>query len=1183
MADKPRRRRLGQTNLIVLLLTFILPFAMVVYQLIAEINQRVEFAQAELHGNAYLRPLNQLLLDVPESQLLAHRFFRQAVSVETLQQQQLKIEQDMAALATIDRQLGDRLSTREQWQTLEQSWSRLKQKFFNQLSPQQVVDQSTELSLNKHLLVQQLHQRMLRHIRDLISQVGDQSNLILDPDLDSYYLMDGVLLKLPEARELLTQLRFMGEEVITRGALLPEEKGRLIALMGLIQSNNQAIEKSMSVAFRHNAEKRLQSVLESPTRSTTTATNSLLFAIDQFLVQSSSIRISLAEFDRLAMNALDTNVELWQQTNQELDRLLHDRIDRFLQKTYWIQAFALLVLAVVVYVFAAFNRSLRTQKQTEEALRQSEELQRMALNAARMGVWDWHISTGEEHWSEEAERVFGLEPGAFNRSYTEFWKYVHPDDRQRVIETQDRALFEGIDYAPEYRIIHPDNSLHWVTSRGKVLRDESGIAVRLSGITMDITERKQAEIALAESEKRLRSAEEKYRSIFENAVTGIFQSTPAGRYQSVNPAMAKILGYASAKDLIATMTNIATQLYVNPVQRQEFISYMTANGSVSEFEAQVYRKDGSIIWISTSAVVVKDATDNLLYYEGTVEDITHRKQAEETLRKNKEAAEEANRAKSQFLANMSHELRTPLNAIIGYSEMLQEDAEDLGYEDLTPDLEKIRGAGKHLLALINDILDISKIEAGKMELYLESFDVAQVISDVEHTIQPLLDKNHNALKVECCSNIGDMHADLTKLRQSLLNLLSNAAKFTEHGTITLTVRKDESIEELDRNQHCDFMLFQVADTGIGMSLEQLDKVFQAFTQADASTTRKYGGTGLGLAITRHFCRMMGGDISVKSTLGQGSTFTIRLPMRVPLAKERVAAEAPVLPSFSANTIPLPSGKSLGCSTTSTGSQLATILIIDDDASVRDLMTRYLSREGFHVETAASGDEGLRLARQLRPDAITLDVLLPNINGWQVLSVLKADPELADVPIVVMSIIDDKNTGFRLGATDYLTKPIDYKRLTRLLNHYRPPAAQSLAAPTGRVLVAEDDPVTREMFRRTLEKEDWLVMEAANGQHALETLAESVPDLILLDLMMPEMDGFQFITALRQHPVWRTLPVIVVTAMDLTPTDRLRLNGHVEQILQKGCYNRDQLLQEVRDLVLGWVRPARPAAETAVEP
>jgi PAS domain S-box-containing protein len=1183
MADKPRRRRLGQTNLIVLLLTFILPFAMVVYQLIAEINQRVEFAQAELHGNAYLRPLNQLLLDVPESQLLAHRFFRQAVSVETLQQQQLKIEQDMAALATIDRQLGDRLSTREQWQTLEQSWSRLKQKFFNQLSPQQVVDQSTELSLNKHLLIQQLHQRMLRHIRDLISQVGDQSNLILDPDLDSYYLMDGVLLKLPEARELLTQLRFMGEEVITRGALLPEEKGRLIALMGLIQSNNQAIEKSMSVAFRHNAEKRLQSVLESPTRSTTTATNSLLFAIDQFLVQSSSIRISLAEFDRLAMNALDTNVELWQQTNQELDRLLHDRIDRFLQKTYWIQAFALLVLAVVVYVFAAFNRSLRTQKQTEEALRQSEELQRMALNAARMGVWDWHISTGEEHWSEEAERVFGLEPGAFNRSYTEFWKYVHPDDRQRVIETQDRALFEGIDYAPEYRIIHPDNSLHWVTSRGKVLRDESGIAVRLSGITMDITERKQAEIALAESEKRLRSAEEKYRSIFENAVTGIFQSTPAGRYQSVNPAMAKILGYASAKDLIATMTNIATQLYVNPVQRQEFISYMTANGSVSEFEAQVYRKDGSIIWISTSAVVVKDATDNLLYYEGTVEDITHRKQAEETLRKNKEAAEEANRAKSQFLANMSHELRTPLNAIIGYSEMLQEDAEDLGYEDLTPDLEKIRGAGKHLLALINDILDISKIEAGKMELYLESFDVAQVISDVEHTIQPLLDKNHNALKVECCSNIGDMHADLTKLRQSLLNLLSNAAKFTEHGTITLTVRKDESIEELDRNQHCDFMLFQVADTGIGMSLEQLDKVFQAFTQADASTTRKYGGTGLGLAITRHFCRMMGGDISVKSTLGQGSTFTIRLPMRVPLAKERVAAEAPVLPSFSANTIPLPSGKSLGCSTTSTGSQLATILIIDDDASVRDLMTRYLSREGFHVETAASGDEGLRLARQLRPDAITLDVLLPNINGWQLLSVLKADPELADVPIVVMSIIDDKNTGFRLGATDYLTKPIDYKRLTRLLNHYRPPAAQSLAAPTGRVLVAEDDPVTREMFRRTLEKEDWLVMEAANGQHALETLAESVPDLILLDLMMPEMDGFQFITALRQHPVWRTLPVIVVTAMDLTPTDRLRLNGHVEQILQKGCYNRDQLLQEVRDLVLGWVRPARPAAETAVEP
>jgi PAS domain S-box-containing protein len=1187
MADKPHRRRLGQTNLIALLLTFILPFAMVVYQLLAEINQRVEFAQAELHGNAYLRPLNQLLLDVPESQLQAHRFFRQAATLEALQQQQFKLEQDMAVLAIVDQKLGDRLNTRDQLQPLQQTWNRLQQEFFNQPFRQRISERSAELSLTtKDMLVQQLHQQMLSHIRDLMSHVGDHSNLILDPDLDSYYLMDGVLLKLPEGQELLAQLRLMGEEIIRRGMLLPDEKGQLIALMGLVQSNNQAIEKSLSVAFRHNRDDRLQSILESPTRSATTATTSLLFAIDQFLIRSSSIHISPAEYDRLATTALTTTVELWQQTNQELDELLHDRIHRFLQKTYWVQAFALLVLAVVIYVFAAFSRNLVMQTRIEEALRQSEELQRMALNAARMGAWDWHIRTGEEHWSAEAERVFGLEPGAFNGSYAEFWKYVHPDDRERVIDAQYRALNDGADYAPEYRIIHPDNSLHWVTSRGKVLRDEFGSVVRLSGITMDITEQKQAEMALAESEERLRSAEEKYRSIFENAVTGIFQSTPDGRYQSANPAMAKILGYESAKDLIESMTDIATQLYVKPTQRQEFVSYMTANGSVSEFEAQVYRKNGSIIWISTSAVVVKDKNDQLLYYEGTVEDITQRKQAEETLRKSKETAEEANRAKSQFLANMSHELRTPLNAIIGYSEMLQEDAEEMGYEDLSSDLEKIRKAGKHLLALINDILDISKIEAGKMELFLETFDVAQVIADVENTIQPLLEKNHNTIEVQCCSNIGFMYADLTKLRQALLNLLSNAAKFTEHGTITLTVQKSETIKDCESSENSDFIFFQVADTGIGMTIEQLEKVFQAFTQADASTTRKYGGTGLGLAITRHFCQMMGGDISVNSAPGQGSIFTIRLPVSVHPRQERVSTEAPASTHFSTNTVPL-AGHSSVRSNGPTGSRLPTVLIIDDDATVRDLMTRYLSREGFCVETAATGDEGLRLARQLRPDAITLDVLLPNINGWQVLSVLKADPELADVPIVVMSIVDDKNTGFRLGATDYLTKPIDYKRLTRLLNHYRPPATPSLTAttiaPIGRVLLAEDDPATRDLFRRTLEKEGWAVTEAANGRQALETLVEHLPDLILLDLMMPEMDGFQFITALRQHPEWQSLPIIVVTAMDLTPTDRLRLNGHVEQVLQKGSYNRDQLLQEVRDLVLSWVQPPVTATEAPLEP
>ncbi|MEE8196909.1 MAG: response regulator, partial [Acidiferrobacterales bacterium] len=499
--------------------------------------------------------------------------------------------------------------------------------------------------------------------------------------------------------------------------------------------------------------------------------------------------------------------------------------------------------------------------------------------------------------------------------------------------------------------------------------------------------------------------------------------------------------------------------------------------------------------------------------------------------------EVASQHKSQFLANMSHELRTPLNAIIGYSEMLQEEADDLGQEGFLPDLNNIHVAGKHLLSLINDILDLSKIEAGKMDLFLESFDIAKMVADVATTIQPLVAKNANALRVDCGDDLGAMRADLVKVRQALFNLLSNACKFTERGTVTLTV----SQETADR---IPWIIFRVRDSGIGMTPEQMEKLFQAFSQADVSTTRQFGGTGLGLAISRKFCQMMGGDITVESTFGKGSTFAIRLPVRA--ADAKAGAEAPT--------------KERPVSATAVAETAPMVLVIDDDLTVRDLMQRFLNKEGLRVVAAADGKEGLRLAKTVRPDAITLDVLMPGMDGWAVLTALKADRTLADIPVIMVTIVDEKHVGYTLGVTDYLTKPVDWKRLTGILRQYQRTDAAC------RVLVVEDDARTRKMLRTRLEKQGWPVTEAENGRVALERMAEGAPDLILLDLMMPEMDGFQFLDQLRLNETWRAIPTIVVTAKDLTAEDRRRLNGYVEAVLQKGAYNPEELLGEVCDLV-----------------
>jgi signal transduction histidine kinase/DNA-binding response OmpR family regulator/putative methionine-R-sulfoxide reductase with GAF domain len=508
---------------------------------------------------------------------------------------------------------------------------------------------------------------------------------------------------------------------------------------------------------------------------------------------------------------------------------------------------------------------------------------------------------------------------------------------------------------------------------------------------------------------------------------------------------------------------------------------------------------------------------------------------------------EASQHKSQFLANMSHELRTPLNAIIGVTEMLREDAESLS-QDLEP-LDRVLGAARHLLALINDILDLSKIEAGRMELHLESFPLAPLIQDVAKTIEPMAAKNANRVVIDCSPDLGTIHADQTRFRQTLLNLASNANKFTEKGTVTIAAQP----QRLDGR---DGITIAVTDTGIGMTPEQMGKLFQEFSQASSRTASKYGGTGLGLAISRHFCRMMGGDITVESKPGEGSTFTIRLP-RIVQSGETPGSEAygekrakAVHPIVEGGEEPL-------------------ILVVDDDATVRDLVERHLERAGFAVATARGGQEGLRLVRELRPAAMTLDIMMPDLDGWTVLAAIKGDPALASIPVVLMSIVDQKNRGYALGAANYLVKPVDRTKLIETLTGI-------CGAAAGGALLVDDDKVVRRSVRQALEPIGWKVTEAENGQVAVEALTAARPDVIILDLMMPKMDGFEFLDELRGRPDWQDIPVVVITAKDLTDDDRNRLNSGVERIIQKS--DRDEMLRQLTREISKCVK--RQTARTA---
>jgi PAS domain S-box-containing protein len=766
------------------------------------------------------------------------------------------------------------------------------------------------------------------------------------------------------------------------------------------------------------------------------------------------------------------------------------------------------------------------RRQAELAQRESEERYALAASAMNEGLYDIDIDANTVYYSPRLRTLIDVTDEDLQT--TEDWlSRIHPDDRPRYDEVMGAHIRGEIEVINiEYRYRAASGGWRWAHQHGKAARHPDGRAWRLAGSTGDITDqvelrtaldlmRVQVEeaiesmsegLVLFDADDRLVLCNSKYREYF---VAGAGEDVadivrPGSSFEDIIRAAFRQGMFPAAGD-----------------DEDEWVALrLSHRRTKAEQKIELLQNTGT--WLQISERHTQDGGLAAVYT-----DVTDLKRREEELHRARQEAEEATAAKSEFLANMSHELRTPLNAVIGITEMLTEDAQDDGLEDYLEPLGRVSRAGTHLLHLINEILDLSKIEAGRMDLIEEQVDLRILVRDVVLTGETLAATNNNTIDASIADDIGIASGDSTRIRQIMLNLLSNACKFTDQGVVT--VRSSIEAGPSGPEFH-----FTVRDSGIGMSDEHMSRLFQDFSQADSS-----GGTGLGLAISRRLARMMAGDIVVESELGEGSTFTLILPY---------TASAPSRDDSSSELSTIRDGM--------------TVLVIDDDRTSRDIIRRALVGEGFDVISAASGREGLDRARAIRPALITLDIIMPEADGWEILSELKADPDLADIPVVLLSILDEPARGFALGASGYLSKPVRRDALRTVLDRFTD------GTTTQRVLIVEDDEATRDVMRAALEAAGWHVSEAADGREGLGALDEGRLDLILLDLMMPGMDGFEFLAELRTIPEAATIPVVVVTAADLTAEDRDRLNGGAAVILDKLSRDLADLPAELRNIFAG---------------
>jgi PAS domain S-box-containing protein len=706
-----------------------------------------------------------------------------------------------------------------------------------------------------------------------------------------------------------------------------------------------------------------------------------------------------------------------------------------------------------------------------------------------------------------------------------YMEFIHPDDRPATVNEASRLKNREDTFEFENRYRCKDGSYRWLLWNAVSVSEHNLIYA----VARDVTERKRAQEALRESEEHLRLLVDGVRDY------AIFMLDPSGKVASWNQGAERIKGYQASEIIGRHFSCFYPPEDVQDGKPERELQRALAEGRYEE-EGWRLRKDGSRFWADVVITALTDGTGKLRGFSKITRDITERKKTRQRIeQQNRELelrnreVERATQMKSKFLASMSHELRTPLNAIVGFSDLLAEGTPGELNEKQKRFVNHIKQGSAHLLQLINDILDLSKIEAGQLEFRCEDFQVKDALPEVLSTIRPLAMAKSIQIEQKMETE-QQVHADRVRFKQVLYNLLSNAVKFTPRGGRI----------EIDCREDGKFVAISVTDTGIGIRSEDQAVIFEEFRQVEGPAGAAQEGTGLGLAITKRLVEQQGGRISLESEPGKGSRFTFTLPAGATASGTPLASESAVPPIAAVEV----RGKPL-------------ILVVDDEIAARELLASYLSPE-YRIVTAESGADAVNKAQELRPDAITLDVLMPDSTGFETLVALRKKPETANIPIIIVSIVDQKQVGFALGAADYLIKPIRKPVLLETIRKHVPPQSDEEEA----ILLVDDDPRTLELLEETLRSAGYETESVRSGARALEVLSSKLVSAVLLDLLMPGMDGFEVIRHVRREATLKELPIFVMTAKSLTGDELAVLSRETQALFHKNGSWQQQLLVEV---------------------